>query len=156
MKTIKIKSSIWVGDKVYGVTASPAGEKNKINYLVKPMKVVEVHYLPDADCRIAFTVREDESGAEYFNTSEAFTDSKDYAEDIRRKWEEKLPEWRNDWIRLPKKYNVLMGGMERFLKKEAEHIVEVNNDVTAFIVSLDEDGNEVVCDAESEYLDDAE
>lgn len=153
MKTTKIKTSIWLGDKVYGITASPTGEKNKINYLVKPMKVVKVHYLPDAECRVAFTVREDESGAEHFNTSEALTDSKDYAEEVRKEWEEKLPEWSNDWMQLFKKYNILMGGLERFLKDDVEHIVKVGDDVTAFIVSLDEDGNEVVRSAdESEYL----
>ena len=38
-----------------------------------------------------------------------------------------------------------------------EHIVEVDDDKTAFIVSLDEDGNEIVQDVdESEYLEDAE
>lgn len=156
MKTVEIKSPVWVGDTVYGITASPAGEKNKVNYLVKSMKVVKVHYLPDAKCQIAFTVREDESEVEHFNTSEALTDSKDCAEEIKKEWEEKLPEWRDEWMKSFKKYDVLMGGLERFLKDGAEHTVEVGDDVTTFIVSLDEDGNEVVRDAESEYLDDEE
>lgn len=157
MKTVEIKFPIWVGDTVYGIAASPSGEKNKINYLVKPMKVVKVHYLPDAECRVAFTVKEDESGAEHFNTSEALTDSKDYAEEVRKEWEEKLPEWSDEWMKSFKKYDILMGGLERFLKDDVEHIVEVDDDVTAFIVSLDEDGNEVVQDAdESEDLDSAE
>lgn len=154
-KTVEIKCPIWVGDTVYGITASPAGEKNKISYRVESMKVVKVHYLPDAECRIAFTVREDESGVEHFNTSEALTDSKDCAEEVRKEWEEKLPEWRDEWMRSFEKYDILMGGLERFLKDGVEHAIEVNDDVTAFIISLDENGNEVVIDAESEYLDDA-
>ena len=49
-----------------------------------------------------------------------------------------------------------MGGLERFLKDDVEHIVEVDDDVTAFIVSLDEDGSEIVQDVESECLEDEE
>lgn len=155
MKTVEIKFPIWVGDTVYGIAASPSGEKNKINYLVKPMKVVKVHWLPDTDCRIAFTVREDESGAEHFNASEALTDSKDYAEEVRKEWEEKLPEWSDEWMKSFKKYDILMGGLECFLKDGVEHIVKVGDDKTAFIVSLDEDGNEIVRGIdEPEYLED--
>lgn len=154
MKTVEIKFPIWVGDKVYGIAASPSGEKNKVNYLVTSMKVVKIHYLPDADCRIAFTVREDESGAEHFNTSEALTDSKDYADKVRKEWEEKLPEWRDDWMQSFKKYDILMGGLEHFLRDGVEHVVEVGDDMTAFIVSLDENGNEIVQGVESEYLED--
>lgn len=157
MKTVEIKFPIWVGDTVYGIAASPSGEKNKINYLVKPMKVVKVHYLPDAECRVAFTVREDESGAEHFTTSEALTDSKNCAEEVKKEWEEKLPEWSDEWMKSFKKYDILMGGLERFLKDDVVHAVEVDDDKTAFIISLDEDGNEVVQDAdESEYLEDEE
>lgn len=57
-----------------------------------------------------------------------------------------------------KKDGVLLGGWD-FLAEEdkTEHEVEVEDDKTAFIISLDEDGNEIVRDAdESECLEDEE
>ena len=48
---------------------------------------------------------------------------------------------------------VFLGGRD-FLAEEdkTEHEVEVKDDNTAFIVSLDENGNEIVRGAESEHL----
>ena len=48
---------------------------------------------------------------------------------------------------------VFLGGRD-FLAEEdkTEHEVEVKDDMKAFVVSLDEYGNEVVQDAESEHL----
>ena len=53
---------------------------------------------------------------------------------------------------------VFLGGRD-FLAEEdkTEHKVEVKDDKTTFVVSLDEDVNEVVRDADvSEYLEDEE
>ena len=49
---------------------------------------------------------------------------------------------------------VLLGGRDFLVEEDkTEHEVEAKDDKTAFIVSLDEDGNEIVQDAdESEYL----
>ena len=52
---------------------------------------------------------------------------------------------------------VFLGGRD-FLAEEdkTEHEVEVEDDKAAFIVSLDENGNEIVRGAESEHLGDEE
>lgn len=56
-----------------------------------------------------------------------------------------------------KKDGVLLGGRD-FLAEEdkTEHEVEAKDGMTTFVVSLDENGNEIVQDDESEYLDKAE
>ena len=49
---------------------------------------------------------------------------------------------------------VLLGGRDFLVEEDkTEHEVEAKDDKTAFIVSLDEDGNEIVQDVdESEYF----
>lgn len=161
MKTVKIESPFWLGDTVYGVLAFSAGEGNKIKYVVKPMEVTVVHYLPGA-CdynRICFTATDNETREEYLNTSEFFAKTKESAEELKREWAKQFPEWNDDYwkdmFEKHKKDGVLLGGRD-FLAEEdkTEHKVEVKNDKTAFIVSLDENGNESVRDVESEYLED--
>lgn len=161
MKTIIIKSPFWLGDTVYGVLTFSAGEGNKIKYVVKPMKITVVHYLPSA-CnynRICFTATDNETGEKYFNTPEFFAKTKESSEGLKREWVKQLPEWKDDyWKDMFEKHKndgVLLGGRD-FLAEEdkTEHEVEVKNDKTAFIVSLDEDDNEIVRDVESEYLED--
>ena len=167
MKTVKLSTPFWLGDTVYGVLAFSAGEGNKIKYVVKPMEVAAVHYLPIACnynriCFICFTATDNETGEEYFNTSEFFAITKESAEELKREWERQLPEWKDDyWKDMFEKHKndgVLLGGRD-FLAEEdkTEHEVEVKDDKTAFIVSLDENGNEIVQGAdESECLDKAE
>lgn len=164
MKTVKLSTSFWLGDTVYGVLAFSAGEGNKIKYVIKPMEITVVHYLPSA-CnynRICFTTTDNETGEEYFNTPEFFAKTKESAEELKEEWVTQLPEWKDDcWkdmFEKHKKDGVLLGGRD-FLAEEdkTEHEVEVEDDKTALIISLDEDGNEIVRDAdESEYLDEAE
>lgn len=157
MKTVKIESPFWLGDTVYGVLAFSAGEGNKIKYFVKPMEITVVHYLPGA-CdynRICFTATDNETGEEYFNTSEFFAKTKESAEELKREWETQLPEWKDaywkDMFEKHKKDGVLLGGRD-FLAEEdkTEHEVKAKDDKTAFIISLDEDGNEIVRDVEVE------
>ena len=120
-----------------------------------------VHCLPGA-CdynRICFTATDNETGEEYFNTSEFFAKTKESAEELKREWETQLPEWKDDcWkdmFEKHKKDGALLGGRD-FLSEEdkTEHEVEFKDDKTAFIISLDEDGNEIVRDAEAEDLED--
>lgn len=157
MKTVKIESPFWLGDTVYGVLAFSAGEGNNIKYFVKPMEITVVHYLPGA-CdynRICFTATDNETGEEYFNTSEFFAKTKESAEELKREWETQLPEWKDaywkDMFEKHKKDGVLLGGRD-FLAEEdkTEHEVKAKDDKTAFIISLDEDGNEIVRDVEVE------
>ena len=164
MKKVKLSTPFWLGDTVYGVLAFSAGEGNKIKYVVKPMEITVVHYLPGA-CdynRICFTATDNETGEEYFNTSEFFAKTKESSEELKKEWERQFPEWKDDyWKDMFEKHKndgVLLGGRD-FLTEEdkTEHEVEAKDDKTAFIVSLDEDGNEIVLSSdESEYLDGAE
>ena len=161
MKTVKLSTPFWLGDTVYGVLAFSVGEGNKIKYVVKPMEVTVVHYLPSA-CnynRICFTAKDNETGEEYFNTSEFFAKTKESAEELKREWARQLPEWKDDYwkdmFEKHKKDGVFLGGRD-FLAEEdkIEHEVEAKDDKTAFIISLDENSNEIVQDAdETEYLD---
>ena len=167
MKTVKVTTPFWLGDAVYGVLAFSVGEGNKIKYVVKPMEVTAVHYLPIACnynriCFVCVTSADNETGEEYFNTSEFFAKTKESAEELKKEWARQLPEWKDDyWKDMFEKHKndgVLLGGRD-FLAEEdkTEHEVEVKDDNTAFIVSLDENGNEIVQDADdSEYLEDEE
>lgn len=155
MKTVKLSTPFWLGDTVYVVLAFSAGEGNKIKYVVKPMEITAVHYLPGA-CdynRICFTATDNETREEYFNTSEFFAKTKESAEELKREWATQLPEWKDDyWKYMFKKYKkdgVLLGGRDFLAEEEkTEHEVEVKDDKTAFVVSLDENGNEIVQDEE--------
>ena len=164
MKTVKLSTPFWLGDTVYGVLAFSAGEGNKIKYVVKPMEVTAVHYLPitcnyNRICFICSTVTDNETGEEYFNTPDFFAKTKESAEELKKEWARQLPEWKDDyWKDMFEKHKndgVFLGGRD-FLAEEdkTEHEVEVKDDKTAFIVSLDENGNEVVRGAESEHLGD--
>lgn len=160
MKTIKIKSSFWLGDTVYGVLAFSAGEGNKIKYVVKAMEITAVDYVPVyARNQIIFTAKGNETGEEYFNTSEFFAKTKESAEELKREWMTQLPEWKDDyWEVMFKEHKtdgVLLGGRD-FLPEpdKTEHDVEVEDDTRPFIVSLDENGNEIVQDVGSERLED--
>lgn len=154
MKTVKIESPFWLGDTVYGVLAFFAGEGNKIKYVVKPMEITVVHYLPGA-CdysRICFTATDNETREEYFNTSEFFVKTKEPAEELKREWEKQLPEWKDDYWKdmfgKHKKDGVLLGGRD-FLAEEdkTEHEIEVEDDTTDFIVKLGGNGNQIVHNA---------
>ena len=160
MKTVKLSTPFWLGDTVYGVLAFSAGEGNKIKYVVKPMEVTVVHYLSIACnynriCFVCVTSADNETGEEYFNTPEFFAKTKESAEELKREWERQLPEWKDDyWKDMFEKHKndgVLLGGRDFLVEEDkTEHEVEAKDDNTAFIVSLDEDGNEIVQDAEVE------
>lgn len=165
MKTVKLSTPFWLGDTVYGVLAFSVGEGNKIKYVVKPMEVTAVHYLPIACnynriCFVCVTSTDNETGEEYFNTPEFFAKTKESAEELKREWERQLPEWKDDyWKDMFEKHKndgVLLGGRDFLVEEDkTEHEIEAKDDKTAFIVSMDEDGNEIVQDAdESEYLGD--
>ncbi len=162
MKTIKVSTPFWLGDTVCGVLAFATGEGNKIKYAVKPMEITAVHYLLSA-CdynRVCFTTTDNETDKEYFNNSEFFAKTKESAEELREEWARSLPEWKDDyWKDMFEKHKndgVLLGGRDVLHEEdETEHDVVVNDDTMSFIVKRDENGNEVVIDAESEYLDDA-
>ena len=158
MKKVKLSTPFWLGDTVYGVLAFSVGEGNKIKYVVKPMAVTAVHYLPIACnynciCFVCVTSADNETGEEYFNTPEFFAKTKESAEELKREWERQLPEWKDDyWKDMFEKHKndgVLLGGRDFLVEEDkTEHEVEAKDDKTAFIVSLDEDGNEIVQDAE--------
>ena len=166
MKKVKLSTPFWLGDTVYGVLAFSVGEGNKIKYVVKPMEVTVVHYLPSACnynriCFVCVTSAADETGEEYFNTPEFFAKTKESAEELKREWERQLPEWKDDyWKDMFEKHKndgVLLGGRDFLVEEDkTEHEVEAKDDKTAFVVSLDENGNEIVQDVESEYLEDEE
>ena len=167
MKTVKLSTPFWLGDAVYGVLAFSVGEGNKIKYVVKPMEVTAIHYLPIACnynriCFVCVTSADNETGEEYFNTPEFFAKTKESAEELKREWERQLPEWKDDYwkdmFEKHKKDGVFLGGRDFLVEEDkTEHEVEAKDDNTAFIVSLDENGNEIVRGAdESECLDGAE
>lgn len=115
MKTIVIESPFWLGDTVYGVLAFSVGEGNKIKYVVKPMEITMVHHLPSA-CdynRIYFMATDNETGEEYFNTSEFFAKTKESAEELKREWARQFPEWKDgcwkDMLEKRKEDGVLLG-----------------------------------------------
>lgn len=157
MKTVVIDSPFWLGDTVYGMLAFSAGEGNEIKYVVKPMEITVIHYLPGA-CdynRICFTATDNETGEEYFNTPEFFAKTKESAEELKREWATQLPEWKDDYwknmFEKHKKEGVLLGERDFLAEEEkTEHEVEVKDDKTTFVVSLDEDDNETVKDVEVE------
>lgn len=161
MKKVKLSTPFWLGDTVYGVLAFSAGEGNKIKYVVKPMEITVVHYLPST-CnynRICFTATDNETREEYFNTSEFFAKTKDSAEELKREWMTQLPERKDDsWkdmFEKHKKDGVLLGGRDFFAEEDkTDHEVKTKDDKTAFIISMDEDGNEIVRDVEVECLED--
>ena len=151
MKTIVIESPFWLGDTVYGVLAFSVGEGNKIKYVVKPMEITMVHRLPSA-CdynRIYFTATDNETGKEYFNTSEFFAKTKESAEELKREWARQFPELKDgcwkDMFEKHKEDGVLLG-LGDFLAEEdkTEHKVEVKDDKTEFIVQLGGNGNQIV------------
>ena len=154
MKTVKLSTPFWLGDTVYGVLAFSAGEGNKIKYVVKPMEVTVVHYLPGA-CdynRICFTATDNETGEEYFNTPEFFAKTKESSEKLKREWATQLPEWKDDYwknmFEKHKKDGVLLGGRDFLAEEEkTEHEVEVKDDKTEFIVKLGGNGNQIVRNA---------
>lgn len=166
MKKVKLSTPFWLGDTVYGVLAFSVVEGNKIKYVVKPMEITAVHYLPIACnynriCFVCVTSTDNETGEEYFNTSEFFAKTKESAEELKKEWARQLPEWKdNYWKDMFEKHKndgVLLGGRDFLVEEDkTEHEVEAKDDNTAFIVSLDEDGNEIVQDAESEHLGDEE
>lgn len=160
MKTVKLSTPFWLGDTAYGVLAFSAGDGNKINYVVKPMEITTVHYLPSA-CnynRVCFTARDNETSEEYFNNYEFFAKTKESAEELKKEWAKSLPEWKdNYWKNMFEKHKndgVLLGGRDFLTEPDtAEHDVGVDDDAMSFIVKRDGNGNEVVVDAKFEYLD---
>lgn len=163
MKTIKVSTPFWLGDTAYGVLAFAAGEGNKIKYAVKPMEITAVHYLLSA-CdynRVCFTATDNETGDEYFNNSEFFAKTKESAEELREEWTKSLSEWKDDyWKDMFEKHKndgVLLGGRDVLPEEDKTgHDIEVDDDTRSFIIKRDEDGNEIVQDAELEYLVDVE
>lgn len=150
MKTVKLSTPFWLGDTVYGVLAFSAGEGNKIKYVVKPMEITAVHYLPSA-CdhnRICFTATDNETGEEYFETPEFFVKTNLSAEEFKKEWETQLPEWKDDyWKTMFEKHKtggVLLGGVNNLDGVTVWHNIETNDDMTGFVVKKDESGNEVV------------
>ena len=90
MKKVKLSTPFWLGDTVYGVLAFSVGEGNKIKYVVKPMEVTAVHYLPIACnynriCFVCVTSADNETGEEYFNTPEFFAKTKEHSEELKKR-----------------------------------------------------------------------
>lgn len=78
MKTIKIESSFWVGDIVYGIVAEHGGTK-KLSYSISKFVVTEVITIPENGPAKMYTIENVDSGREFRCADDEVTKSYDEA-----------------------------------------------------------------------------
>lgn len=148
MKTIKLLTPFWLGDTVYGVIAFPAGEynkSNKINYFVKALEIVQVHYLPFDPNVICFDAKDNETGEIYFNSYGSFAKFKDLAEEAKKVFEKYFAEWQWGWMapfENHKKDGIVMGGFDRPVGADEEHAIKVVDNLVSCGIFKNESGEE--------------
>ena len=76
MKTIKIESSFWVGDIVYGIVAEHGGTK-KLSYSISKFVVTEVITTPKNGPVKMYTIKNVDSGREFRCADDEVTKSYD-------------------------------------------------------------------------------
>ena len=78
MKTIKIESSFWVGDIVYGIVAEHGGTK-KLSYSISKFVVTEVITTPENGPVKMYTIENVDSGRKFRCADDEVTKSYDEA-----------------------------------------------------------------------------
>ena len=79
MKTIKIESSFWVGDIVYGIVAEHSGPE-KLSYSISKFVVTEVITTPENGPVKMYTIKNVDSGREFRCADDEVTDNYDEVE----------------------------------------------------------------------------
>ena len=79
MKTIKIESSFWVGDIVYGIVAEQCGPE-KLSYSISKFVVTEVITTPENGPVKMYTIKNVNSGREFRCADDEVTDNHDEVE----------------------------------------------------------------------------
>ena len=149
LNTVKLSTPFWLGDMVYSVIAFPAGEwnkSNKVNYFVKALEIVQVHYIPSDPNVVCFDAKDNETGKIYFSSYGSFAKFKDIAEEAKAVFEKYFAEWQWEWM-VPfenhKNDGILMGGFDRPLGLDVEYIVKVVDNLVSCGIFRNENGEGV-------------
>ena len=78
MKTIKIESSFWVGDIVYGIVAEHSGSE-KLSYSISKFVVTEVITTPESGPVKMYTIENVDGGRKFRCANDEVTKSYDEA-----------------------------------------------------------------------------